>query len=154
MKLTTLIYLEDQEDWLMLLRNKKSQDINHDKWLGVGGKFEFGESPLECAAREVYEETGQPLENAQFQGFVTFHYTQSEPVLIIVYTGTIANREVRPNDEGEMHWIPKSRVLDLELWEGDRLFITAILEQEGLFDLKFYYNAQRELVKVEDRSKN
>ena len=67
MKLTTLIYLEDQEDWLMLLRNKKSQDINHDKWLGVGGKFEFGESPLECAAREVYEETGQPLENAQFQ---------------------------------------------------------------------------------------
>lgn len=150
MDLTTVIYIEDQEDWLMLHRVKKEKDINQNKWLGVGGKFEFGEAPLACAKREVLEETGQELLHPQFRGFVTFHYENHPPRLIMVYTGKIASREVDTNDEGVLKWIPKTEVLDLDLWEGDRLFIKEILADNAPFDFSFYYNEKRELINVKN----
>lgn len=151
MKLTTLIYIEDQDDWLMLHRVKKANDINENMWVGVGGKFEYGESPLECAQREVQEETGQELLAPVFQGFVTFFYADQEPMLIMVYTGRIGSRDFSETNEGVLAWIPKDQVLDLDLWEGDQIFIRAIMADQGPFDLKFYYDDNRQLMKVEEK---
>ncbi|AMB95313.1 NUDIX hydrolase [Aerococcus urinae] len=150
MQLTSLVYLERDERFLMLHRIKKAHDINQGKWVGIGGKFELGEAPLECAKREVKEETGWELEAAEFRGVVTFIYADDEPMYIFVYTGTLASDEVRENDEGVMAWIPKDEVLDLPLWEGDRLFLEPLMTSNDLFDIKVVYDENSQLLAYED----
>ena len=152
MHLTSLVYLERDERFLMLHRIKKAHDINQGKWVGIGGKFELGEAPLECAKREVKEETGWELKDAEFRGIVTFIYADDEPMYIFVYTGTLASDDVRENDEGVMAWIPKDEVLDLPLWEGDRLFLEPLMTSDDLFDIKVVYEENSQLLAYEDNS--
>lgn len=116
------------------------------------GKVQRGETPIECAKREVKEETGWELEAAEFRGVVTFIYAEDEPMYIFVYTGTLASDEVRENDEGVMAWIPKDEVLDLPLWEGDRLFLEPLMTSDELFDIKVVYDENSQLLAYEDNS--
>lgn len=148
--LTTLVYLSMDDQYLMLHRNKKEDDINYGKWIGVGGKFERGESPVECARREVLEETGQELMNEQYRGMVTFLYPEEEPIYMFLYTGSLADKQVRASDEGELAWIDRDEISKLELWEGDRLFLQQLLETEQLIDMKLAYDRYDRLVGAYD----
>ncbi|RPA55970.1 8-oxo-dGTP diphosphatase [Aerococcus agrisoli] len=150
--LSTLIYLEnDVDQYLMLYRNKKKHDINKGKWIGVGGKFEPGESPLECLEREVLEETGQPLADATFRGVVTFVYADEEPMYIFLYTGHLESNQVSETREGELKWIDKSAIFDLNLWEGDRIFLQPLIENNEMIDLKLIYDEKAVLKRYEKR---
>ena len=120
---TTLCYLEnDRGEYLMLHRIKKKHDINQDKWIGVGGKFEGEESPDECLLREVQEETGLTLTDYHFRGVVTFLFDGGEGEYMYLFTATGWTGELtRDCVEGNLEWVPKERVRDLPIWEGDFL---------------------------------
>lgn len=150
--LSTLIYLEnDDNQYLMLHRNKKKNDVNKGKWIGVGGKFEANETPMECLSREVLEETGQPLEHAVFRGIVTFIYADDEPMYIFLYTGQLVKHDVSQTHEGDLAWIDKEAIFDLNLWEGDRIFLKQMMETEDIIDIKLIYNKNSVLKQVEKR---
>lgn len=150
--LSTLIYLENNNNqYLMLHRTKKENDVNHGKYIGVGGKFEFGESPMECLEREVLEETGQPLQNAQFRGIVTFIFADDEPMYIFLYTGSLISNEITETREGDLYWVDKSAIFDLKLWEGDRIFLKSLIETEDMIDIKLVYDENSTLKYVEKR---
>ncbi|AMB94963.1 DNA mismatch repair protein MutT [Aerococcus sp. HMSC23C02] len=136
----------------MLHRTKKANDINHNKWLGVGGKFEWGESPLECARREVKEETGQDLLEAQARGVITFFFADDEPLYIFLYTGRLASRQVIQTYEGDLEWVKRDQIPDLELWEGDRIFLKKLFESDQYIDMKLSYDAESRLLACEDFS--
>ncbi|PKY92116.1 DNA mismatch repair protein MutT [Aerococcus christensenii] len=146
MTLTSLVYIERNNRLLMLHRVKKGKDINRGKWVGIGGKFEKGESPLECAKREVKEETGWDLLAPHFAGIVTFIYGADVPLYMFVYTGTIASDEVVENDEGVMAWIPKEKLFDLNLWAGDVKFLEPLLLGQTPFDIKVVYDEKGRLI--------
>ena len=139
MKLSTLCYIERDGCYLMLHRVKKQQDVNAGKWIGVGGKLEDGESPDECAAREVLEETGLTLINPRMRGVITFVSAGWDDEIMFLYTGD-AEGEVRPDcDEGVLRWVPVGDVPALNLWQGDRVFLKLLLESEAFFSLKLSY---------------
>ena len=140
MKQTTLCYLERGSQYLMLHRTKKENDENHDKWIGVGGKFEEGESPEECMSREVREETGFIVTQWRYCGIVTFVHNiwPAEQMHIFVYTGW-TGKQTECN-EGELEWIDKQRLLDLPSWEGDKIFLRLINERRPFFSLKLEYH--------------
>lgn len=139
MRQTTLCYLEQDDCYLMLHRNKKKQDVNENKWIGVGGKFLPGEAPEECLIREVYEETGLTLLDYQFRGVLTFCCDVQEPEYIFLYTSSRFTGTLKPCDEGELAWIPKNKVLDLSLWEGDKLMFRLMDSSNQPFSLKLVY---------------
>lgn len=140
MKLTTLCYIEnDRGEYLMLHRTKKENDLNHDKWIGVGGKFEGNETPEECLLREVYEETGLTLTNFQFRGIVTFLSNEWEGEYMHLFTADKYEGTLRKCNEGELAWVPKKDVLNLHLWEGDLIFLRELMENENIFSLKLVY---------------
>ncbi len=139
MKLSTLCYLEKDDCYLMLLRNKKKNDVNEGKWIGVGGKIEPGESPDECVAREVKEETGVRLRSSRMRGVLTFSSAGWEDEYIFVFTSDDFEGEIADCDEGELAWIPKEEIGGLNLWEGDRIFLKMLLEDGPLFSLKLSY---------------
>lgn len=143
MKNTTLCYIEQDGKYLMLLRNKKKQDENAGKWIGVGGKFEEGESPEECVLREVYEETGLTLKEYQFRGIVTFVSDEWGTEYMHLFTATSFTGELKECDEGELRWIPIDQVLDLNLWEGDREFLKLLGETREFFSLKLTYQKEQ-----------
>ncbi len=134
-----LCYIEKDGKYLMLNRNKKKNDVNGGKWIGVGGKFEEGESPDECLLREVREETGYTLTSYSFRGVVTFVSDIYETEYMYLYTadGFYGNEIIC--DEGELHWIEKDKILGLPLWEGDRVFLQYLFENSGIFFLKLEY---------------
>ena len=138
---TTLCYLENERgEYLMLHRVKKKNDVNHDKWIGVGGKFEMHESPEDCLLREVREETGLTLTAWRFRGVVTFCYETEPAEQMFLFTATGWTGEMRPDcDEGTLEWVPKSRVTDLPIWMGDRLFFRLLGEERPPFLLKLEY---------------
>ncbi|MBR2894728.1 MAG: 8-oxo-dGTP diphosphatase [Oscillospiraceae bacterium] len=140
----TLCYLEnDRQEYLMLHRVKKKNDINQDKWIGVGGKFEDGESPDECLVREVYEETGLTLTDYRFRGIVTFASDRWETEYMHLFTATGFTGEMKECDEGNLEWVPKSRVQDLPIWEGDKLFFRLIDDPDTpFFSLKLTYEGE------------
>lgn len=139
MKLTTLCYLEREGQYLMLHRTKKKNDINHDKWLGVGGKFEQDESPEDCMIREIQEETGfTPLRWA-FRGIVTFVSDSAETEYMHLFTVTEWTGEQRLCDEGELAWIEKEQLRHLTLWEGDKIFLKLLEDNAPFFSLKLCY---------------
>jgi 8-oxo-dGTP diphosphatase len=144
MKLTTLCYIEnDRGEYLMLHRTKKEHDFNHDKWIGLGGKFEPDETPEECLLREVYEETGLTLTGYQFRGIVTFLSDEWEGEYMHLFTADRYEGILQECDEGDLAWIPKSQVPALTLWEGDRIFLEELLSSERFFSLKLRYEGER-----------
>lgn len=136
---TTLCYIEKDDKYLMLLRNKKKVDVNKGKWIGVGGHFEEGESPEECVLREVYEETGLTLTDYRLRGIITFTSDEWDTDYMHLYTATNFTGELKECDEGELKWIPKSEIMDLNLWEGDRVFLKMLFEDTGIFSMKLTY---------------
>ncbi len=162
MRLTTLCYIEKDGKYLMLHRTKKKNDENHDKWIGVGGKFEPGESPDECLIREVKEETGLTLTKYQFRGIVTFCSDEWEDEYMHLFTATEFERrsqsdcvheqvakadcecslygELTECSEGTLKWVDKEKVLSLPTWEGDHLFLERLLSDDPqFFSLKVVY---------------
>lgn len=139
--LTTLCYLERDDAYLMLHRVKKKNDVNHDKWIGIGGKFEGVESPEECLLREAKEETGLTLTDYRLRGIVTF--ISSEPwdaEYMFLYTATGWTGEMQECSEGTLEWVPKKDIEKLNLWEGDKLFFRLMEEDRDVFSLKLRYN--------------
>lgn len=139
MELTTLCYLEENERYLMLHRIKKKEDINQGKWIGVGGHFEFQESPEECICREVLEETGLTLIDYQYRGLVTFVYNDHEAEYMSLFTATKWSGSLTECNEGVLEWIPKTEVMNLRLWAGDRIFLRLLAKQNRFFSLKLVY---------------
>ncbi|MEG1658868.1 MAG: 8-oxo-dGTP diphosphatase, partial [Oscillibacter sp.] len=140
---TTLCYLERGEDYLMLHRVKKEHDLNHDKWIGVGGKFEDGESPEECLLRETREETGLTLTDYRFRGLITFVSDQWPTEYMHLFTATGWTGTPTDCDEGELSWIPKAKLRTLPLWEGDKIFLRLLAEHSPFFSLKLRYEGER-----------
>ena len=137
--LTTLCYLDDGENYLMMHRVKKKQDVNKDKWVGVGGHFEENESPEDCLLREVKEETGLTLTSWSLRGIVTFLSDQWENEYMFLYTADGYEGELIDCEEGNLEWIPKSQVYSLPIWEGDKLFFKLLEENRPFFSLKLSY---------------
>ena len=141
-KLTTLCYIEKDEKYLMLHRIKKVNDENHDKWIGVGGKFESGESPEDCLLREVREETGLELTKYQFRGLVTFVSNEWGTEYMHLFTATEYEGEMKECEEGELVWVPKKEIPNLNLWEGDTVFFRLLEETQAFFSLKLRYEGE------------
>ena len=140
--LTTLCYIEKDDQYLMLHRVSKENDVNKDKWIGVGGHFEKNESPEDCLLREVKEETGLTLTSYQFRGLVTFLSDQWQTEYMCLYTadgfcGTMAECE-----EGVLAWVQKDQIDNLNLWEGDRIFLKLLGEETPFFSLKLRYEGE------------
>ena len=139
MRNTTLCYLEQDGQYLMLHRVKKSHDVNHGKWIGVGGKFEFQESPEDCLLREVREETGLTLKRWRYRGIVTFLYNDDEAEYMHLFTADGWTGTLKECAEGELRWVPRDEVGKLNLWEGDRIFLSLLTRDEPFFSLKLTY---------------
>lgn len=139
MKNTTLVYIERGSEYLMLHRTKKEIDENRDKWIGVGGKFEEGESPDECLLREVFEETGLTLRSWRMRGIVTFVSDEWGTEYMHLFTSDDYSGELRTCDEGELAWIDREKLLELTLWEGDRIFLRLLRDDAPFFLLKLTY---------------
>ena len=148
-ELTTLCYLIKDGKYLMMHRVKKENDVNKDKYIGVGGHFEYGESPDECLLREVKEETGLTLLDYKARGIVTFVYGEDVVEYMHLYTSDKFEGEMTDCDEGELVWIPVNDVFDLPIWEGDKLFFKRLEESEEFFSLKLVYDLNDRLVKSE-----
>lgn len=137
---TTLCYLRRGEDYLMLHRIKKKNDLNHDKWIGIGGKFEDKESPEDCLVREVWEETGLTLHSWSYRGLVTFVSDQYATEYMHLFTSEDFSGELKDCDEGVLEWVPMDRMLELPHWEGDAIFLDLIAKADTpFFSLKLRY---------------
>lgn len=142
---STLCYLERGDAYLMLHRIKKKQDINHDKWIGVGGKFEEEESPEDCVIRETREETGLILTDYRYRGLVTFVSDQAPTEYMHLFTATGWTGTPISGDactEGELAWISKQDLLSLPLWEGDKIFLKLLEQDVPFFSLKLEYQGE------------
>ena len=139
MKMTTLCYLEHDGRYLMLHRTKKDRDENRDKWIGVGGKFEDGESPEDCMRREVQEETGLTVTDFHYRGIVTFVSDLYPCEYMHLFTCTAWTGTQKECDEGDLEWISKQDLYNLTLWEGDRIFLRLLDSEEPFFSLKLTY---------------
>ncbi|MCI5620813.1 MAG: 8-oxo-dGTP diphosphatase [Lachnospiraceae bacterium] len=137
--LTTLCYIEKDNKYLMLHRIKKENDINKDKWNGVGGHFEKDETPEECLLREVKEETGLTLNRFKLRGVITFLSNEFHTEYMFLYTANDFSGEIVECDEGKLEWIEKAKVYDLPIWEGDKIFFRLMEESEEFFSLKLRY---------------
>lgn len=143
MVMTSLCYLEQDGKYLMLHRVKKENDINRDKWIGVGGKFENAESPEDCMMREVLEETGLTVTEFQYRGIVTFVTETGLCEYMHLFLCTDWTGTPIECDEGELAWIEKSKLLKLPMWEGDRIFLELLDKPCPFFSLKLVYNGDK-----------
>ena len=148
MKRATLCYIRRDgaagREYLMLYRNRKPEDPNEGKWIGVGGKFEPGETPDECMLREVREETGLELRSYHFCGVIHFISDTWEDEDMYLYRaeigeGCAAANKMPACEEGELQWIPESRLMDLPMWEGDRLFLRPLMDGAETISLTLRY---------------
>lgn len=139
MKLATLCYLRRDQHTLMVHRIKKANDIHEGKWNGLGGKLEPGETPEECAMREIYEESGLRMRNPLLKGILTFPlFALDEDWYAFVFVVTDFDGELIDSPEGQLRWVPDEELLSLNLWEGDRVFLPW-LDRPGFFSGKFSY---------------
>lgn len=150
---TTLCYIEHGDEYLMLHRVKKENDINKDKWIGLGGKFEENESPEECLLREVREESGLELTSWRYRGIVTFVNTKCESEFMHLFTADGFEGEIGECSEGELEWIKKSELMKLTLWEGDKIFLRLLDGDEPFFSLKLSYDGD-ELISAKLNGRN
>ena len=141
---STLCYITRDNDVLMLHRVKKQNDINKDKWIGIGGKFEENESPNECLLREAKEETGLTLTSWRCRGVVTFLNDCCEGEYMYLFTADGFAGQLKECDEGNLEWVSKSKVQDLPIWEGDKLFFRLIDDPNSpFFSLKLSYEGDK-----------
>ncbi len=143
MRNTTLCHIEKDGCYLMLHRIKKENDLNRDKWVGIGGKFEDRESPEECNSREVLEETGLTLNSARYCGIVTFVSDKWETEYMHIFHSDDFSGTVKDCDEGVLEWIKKENLYTLPIWEGDKIFLRLIEENAPFFSLKLVYEGDR-----------
>lgn len=145
--ITTLCYLERDDKFLMLHRVSKKNDINKDKWIGVGGHLEDDESPEECAQREIREETGYdiPLSELKFRAIVTFVSDKGDYELMSLFTAKAPDSDPIDCDEGVLEWVSKDKVFELNLWEGDKIFLKELMENDKFFSMKLTYDINDQL---------
>ncbi len=143
MMMTSLCYLERDGKYLMLHRTKKKNDPNHDKWVGIGGKFEIAESPEDCMLREVWEETGFTVTDFQYRGIVTFVNGVGACEYMHLFLCTDWAGTPIECTEGELAWIDKHELLKLPMWEGDRIFLELLSKPCPFFSLKLTYDGDR-----------
>ena len=136
---TTLCYIEREGKYLMLHRVKKAGDVNHDKWIGVGGKFEDKESPEDCVLREAKEETGLTLHFPEYRGIVTFVSDQYETEYMHLFWADRFSGTLKECDEGNLEWLPKETLLALPHWQGDEIFLKLLDQRVPFFSLKLRY---------------
>ena len=142
--MTTLCYIEnDNNEYLMLHRVKKENDMNKDKYLGVGGKFEENESPFDCIRREIKEETGLNAENLSYRGIVTFISDIYPCGYMHLFICDKYSGEIKKCDEGNLVWIKKEDIYNLPLWEGDKIFFKLLEEKRPFFSLKLTYKGDK-----------
>lgn len=139
-QLSTLCYIEKENQYLMLHRTVKKNDVNKDKWIGVGGHFEADESPEECLLREVWEETGYRLTSYRYRGIVTFVSGDGVTEYMSLFTADGFTGQPIACNEGELEWVDKEDVLRLNIWEGDKIFFRLLEETDRFFSLKLVYN--------------
>ena len=139
MKNSTLCYIEQDGAYLLLHRIKKENDVNRDKWIGIGGHFEENESPEDCVLREAREETGLTLLSPRYCGIVTFVSDRWEGEYMHLFHADAFTGDVRDCDEGVLEWVPKEKVRSLPQWAGDRIFLDLMERQEPFFSLKLCY---------------
>lgn len=137
---TTLCYIERGSQYLMLHRTKRKNDMNQDKWLGVGGHFEPGETPAQCLLREVREETGFTLTEYRYRGIVHFRSDRDPAEDMHLFTATGWTGAQQVCDEGDLEWIEKSHLMELTVWEGDRIFLRLLDENAPFFHLTLKYH--------------
>lgn len=139
MKLATLCYVQKDENTLMLYRNKKENDYHEGKWNGLGGKFELGESPEDCAKREIKEEAGLTVLEMRLKGFITFPmFDGKDDWHVFLFVIDKFEGELIDSPEGDLEWIPNNKLTEINLWEGDKHFIPWLFE-EKFFSAKFIY---------------
>ena len=143
MKNTTLCYIEKDSCYLMLHRTKKENDINHDKWIGIGGKFEDKESPEDCVLREVAEESGLTLTSYDYRGIVTFVSDIYETEYMHLFKSDSFTGEIKECNEGTLEWIKKEKMYSLPLWEGDYIFLRLLEKDIPFFSLKLEYEEEK-----------
>ena len=146
--LSTLCYIEKDGKYLMLHRTVKKNDVNKDKWIGVGGHFEADESPEECLLREVKEETGYTLTSWKYRAIVTLVSGDGVTVYMSLFTADGFTGEQIACDEGELKWVDKKEIDRLNLWEGDKIFFRLLEESEEFFSLKLIYDGNGKLLKA------
>ncbi len=139
MRLTSLAYIEKDDKYLMLHRTKKENDQSHDKWLGIGGKFEKDETPDECMIREVKEETGLDVLKYRFAGVVTFLSDIYETEYMFLFAVTEYQGQIKECSEGDLAWVEKSRIPELYIWEGDKLFLERMQKSDKFFSMMVRY---------------
>ncbi len=140
MKLATLCYVRAQGKTLMLLRNKKKNDIHKGKWNGLGGKMHAGETPEECVTREVFEESGLDIREPRLRGIITFPaFDGEDDWYVFLFTAEKFEGELIDSPEGELAWIDNDKLEELNLWEGDKVFMQW-LDDERVFSAKFVYD--------------
>ncbi len=143
MKNTTLCYIEKDGCYLLLHRIKKENDLNRDKWIGIGGKFEEDESPEECLLREAKEETGLTLADFRYCGIVTFVSDKWEGEYMHLFHATGFTGTLRDCDEGKLEWVEKERFASLPQWEGDKIFLRLMEDHVPFFSLKLCYEGDK-----------
>lgn len=143
MQNTTLCHIEKDGKYLMLHRVKKKNDLNQDKWVGIGGKFIDKESPEECNAREVAEETGLTLNSCRYCGIVTFVSDKWETEYMHIFHSDDFSGTLIDCDEGVLEWVDKQALYDLPIWEGDKIFLKLIEQKAPFFSLKLEYIGER-----------
>ncbi len=136
---STLCYLEKDGAYLMMHRTKKQGDVNKDKWIGVGGKFEQNESPFDCVMRETLEETGLTMQNPQYRGVVTFITDSGYYELMHLFTCTDFSGEMIACNEGDLEWVRFEDIKSLPIWQGDKIFFKLLAENAPFFSLKLVY---------------
>ena len=140
---TTLCYIEEDGKYLMIHRVKKKNDMNHDKWIGVGGKFEAGESPYDCARREILEETGVAPKNLRYRGIVTFVSNEFGTEYMHLFSAKGYDGAIDYEcDEGWLEWVNKDKITYLPIWEGDKIFLRLLDSDEPFFSLKLKYEGE------------
>ena len=139
MKNTSLCYIERGREYLMLHRVKKTVDENKDKWIGLGGKFEEGESPEDCVLREVREETGLELLSWRYRAIVTFVSNEWGTEYMHLFTSDDYRGEIKECDEGVLEWIDRDNLISLPIWAGDKIFLRLLDSDEPFFSLKLCY---------------